>query len=392
MSKGRCGERRGLATLASRPLESTAMHLPIPRLALAAFLAASAAFVQASAPADAEVRHPAIDRLVRADVAADAFRGVVLVASGDRVVHHAAYGEADADAGRVNTTATAFQIGSLTKSFTAVTVMQLVDEGLLDLNAPISRYLPGLDRRLGDALTLHILLKQRSGLPVHLEHIAPQGDERATRADLLALINRSTPGFAPDSRHEYSNLNYHLAAMVIEAATGQSFGDVLQARSFGPLRMTRSGVEAYGAPPAHRALGYRDGLLGWRHVENNMSYTLGSGEIYATAEDLWRWSRALDDPDYVPTASRDRMFDGGSEADGFYGYGFRIQPYARADGSVGTLVRHGGSMDGFLSNLHRYLDDDLTVIVLGNQRPFDIRDLTRRIKAAALGMPASAGE
>lgn len=338
-----------------------------------------------------ERRHPAIDRALRAASVEGEFRGVVLVAKGDQLLHHAAYGFADTEAARPNTTSTAFQIGSLTKSFTAVTVMQLVDEGRLDLQAPISRALPGLAPRLGDRLTLHLLLKQRSGLPVHLERIAPQGDEHASRADLLALINRAEFSFPPGSRHEYSNLNYHLAALVVEAVTGKDFGEVLQERTFAPLAMSRSGAEIFGSPPAHRALGYRDGLLGWRHVENNMSYTLGSGEIYATAEDLWRWSRALDDPSYVSASSRAVLFDGGSEADGFYGYGFRIQPYQRPGGGTGTLVRHGGSMDGFLSNLHRYLDDDVTVIILGNQRPFDIRALTRRIKALALDMP-DAGE
>lgn len=338
-----------------------------------------------------ERRHPAIDRALLAASAEGEFRGVVLIAKGDELLHLAAYGIADAGSGRANTPGTAFQIGSLTKSFTAVTVMQLVDEGRLDLQAPIGRYLPGLAPRLGDRLTLHLLLKQRSGLPVHLERIAPQGDEQASREDLLALINRAEFSFPPGGRHEYSNLNYHLAAMVIEAVTGKTFGEVLQARTFGPLGLSRSGAEAFGKPPAHRALGYRDSLLGWRHVENNMSYTLGSGDLYATAEDLWRWSRALDDPAYVSPASRAALFDGGSEADGFYGYGFRIQPYGRAGGGTGTLVRHGGSMDGFLSNVHRYLDDDLTVIVLGNQRPFDIRALTRRLKALALDMP-EAGE
>ena len=79
---------------------------------------------------------------------------------------------------------------------------------------------------------------------------------------------------------------------------------------------------------------------------------------------------------------------------GWYGYGFRIQPYRRADGSTGRLARHGGSMDGFLSNLHRYLDDDLTVIVLGNLRPFEVRGITRQVKQLALDMPAQsdAGE
>lgn len=334
----------------------------------------------------APTNHPAIDRHLHDLAGRGEFRGVVLVARNGRLLHHAAYGLADSATGMANTTATSFQIGSLTKSFTAATVMQLVEDGVLDLHAPLSRYLPGLRPELGETLTLHLLLRQRSGLPVHLERIAPQGDERATPADILALINRATPTFPPGARHEYSNLNYHLAALAIEAATGQPFAEVLRQRTLEPLQMTRSGVEGHRDRPAHRAKGYRRTLGQWRHEENNMSYVLGSGDLHATASDLWRWSKALDDPNYLATSSRDAMFDGGGEADGWYGYGFRIQPYLRADGSRGRLVRHGGSMDGFLSNLHRYLDDDLTVIVLGNQRPFEVRAITRQLKALALGM------
>lgn len=340
----------------------------------------------ANASAD-DIRHPDIDRYIRAQAARDEFRGVVLVAHRGRIVHHAAYGSADLDTGTPNTQDTAFLIGSLTKSFTAATVMQLVEDGRLDLQTPISAYLPGLDRRLGDRLTLHLLLKQRSGLPSHLEDIAALGSDEVSSAEILAMINRADLWFAPGSRYEYSNLNYHLAALVIEAVEHKPFADVLRERTFAPLGMARSGVEAYGDPPAHRALGYRRALTGWRHDENNISYTLGSGDVYATAADLLAWSRALDDGRYVSNASRKAMFSGGDAAAGYYGYGFRIQPYRRAGGGTGTLARHGGSMDGFLSNLHKYLEDDLTVIVLANQRPFEIRDFTLRVKQIALGLP-----
>jgi CubicO group peptidase (beta-lactamase class C family) len=337
----------------------------------------------------ADVRHAGIDRYLRDLTSRGEFRGVVLIARGEHIVHRAAYGVANRATGTPNTTQTAFHIGSLTKSFTATTVMQLVEDGALDLQAPISRYLPGLDKRFGDSLTLHLLLRQRSGLPGHLEDIAEQGDERVTSADILALINRAEPEFAPGSRHAYSNLNYHLTALAIEAATGKPFAEALRERTFVPLGMSGSGIERDANPAPHRARGYRKTLTGWESAENNMSYTLGSGDIHATADDLLRWSRALDDPAYLSNASRDAMFDGGGEADGWYGYGFRIQPYRRADGSTGRLVRHGGSMDGFLSNLHRYLDDELTVIVLGNQRPFEVRGITRRLKQFALGMPVT---
>lgn len=349
---------------------------------LSAWLVSGAVWGKTGVPTD-----PAIEAVMRRYVGEEQFRGVVLVAQDGKLLHKAAYGPADEKTGRGNRVDTPFLIGSLTKSFTAVTVMQLVEEGLLDLNAPLSRYLPGLKQELGNKLTLHFLLKQQSGLPVHLERLVELEEREIPSSEILAIINRASLSFEPGSRHEYSNLNFHLAALVIEAVSGKSYAEVLAEKTFAPLAMANSGVERFSAVPASRARGYRKGMLGLDNDENNVSYALGSGDIYTSVDDLHAWDQALFSKRLVSDKSRARLFDGGSEEWGYYGYGFRIQPYTRgANASApGTLVRHGGSMDGFLSNYHHYIDDKLTVIVLGNIRPFSIRDLSYELKVAALG-------
>lgn len=208
--------------------------------------------------------HQASETLLQRAVTEEGFQGVVLVAKGDQILHHKAYGMRDREGKLPNLLDTPFLVGSLTKSFTAVTVMQLVEARKLDLHTPVGTYLPGLRADLGAKLTLHLLLRQQSGLSPHLERLTTFKEEAVTSADILAVINTSKLSFEPGSQFEYSNLNFHLAALVIEAVTGKPYGEVLGERTFGPLKLTGAGVEWHGAKAPGRAKGYRveEGKLG----------------------------------------------------------------------------------------------------------------------------------
>ena len=355
-------------------------------VALAAALCLSAGHASDAIP-NSVVTHPQMERHIQQYVNDADFRGTVLVAHQGRIVHRASYGWANEAAQQPNRIDTRFLIGSLTKSFTAMTVMRLVEAGKLDLHAPISRYIPALRSDLAEGLTLHRLLKHQSGLPVHLERLAEEEEKPMSSADILKIINTGTRSFAPGSQHEYGNLNYHLAAIAIEQVTGLSFADALQQQIFQPLNMRNSGVERFGQRAGNRANGYSNETFGIRQDENNVSLALGSGDIYSTVDDLYRWDQALIGNSLLSAASKELLFKGENEALGYYGYGFRTPPYLRGlpHKEAGKLVRHGGSMDGFLSNYHHYLEDKLTVIVLGNIRPFDIRQLSFELKEIALG-------
>ena len=328
------------------------------------------------------------DKQIQGYVDQERFQGVVLIARDGGVLFKSAYGLADISNEVPNTPAKQFLIGSLTKSFTAVAVMRLADQKKVDLHAPVSKYIPKLESRLADGLTLHILMKHQSGLPVHLERLASFENKDVTSDEILEIINTSNRSFSPGSQYQYSNLNYHLAAIAIENVTGMSYAQALQQLIFDPLEMTGSGVERIAYGPADRAKGYRKGLVGLTQDENIVSYALGSGDIYSTVEDLWKWEQSLYGTQLLTKESVERLFTAENTDFGNYGYGFRIQEYQRGAEAEGTgiLTRHGGSMDGFLANLHRYTDDRLTVIVLGNVRPFPIRDLTFELKEIALGM------
>lgn len=316
------------------------------------------------------------------------FQGAVLVAKDGEILYQGAFGWADKARGTHNTIDTKFLIGSTTKSFTALTCMQFVERGHIQLDTPIIRYLPQLKPQLG-ALTLHQLLKMQSGLPNHLARITDIEARDIAVEEIVDLINSAELAYTPGTQYSYSNLNYHLAAASLVTVSGMSYTEILDAYTFTPLAMDHSGVERLTQIPGNRALGY-DARAKGRLVQSYPNYTawaIGSGDLYSTVGDLLRWDQALYDHQYISQTGKLLAFDGGPEEFGFYGYGFRIMDYKRGDAhqNPGTLVRHGGSMYGYLANVHRYLDDRITVIVLANVRPFPIRDMTFQLKELVLG-------
>ncbi len=333
-----------------------------------------------------------IEQLIKNYIKHDNFQGAVLVAENGKLLFKKAYGLADRERNIKNTINTQFLIGSLTKSFVAVTVMQLEEEGLLDLNAPLKSYIPELKESLAKNLTLHILLKHQSGLVPHLERITNFKDKDVNSSEIIEIINVSSLSFIPGSKYQYSNLNYTLSAIAIENVTGKSYAQVLKKRTFKPLEMHHSGVERKSNYPKNRAKGYRKTTFGIKNDENIVSYALGSGDIFSTVEDLFKWDQALYDNILLSEKSKALLFDGENSEFGNYGYGFRIMDYQRGKNNKknGILMRHGGTMNGFMSNLHRYSNDKLTVVILGNIRDFPIRAMTFEIKEIALGLNAKA--
>ena len=204
--------------------------------------------------------------------------------------------------------------------------------------------------------------------------------------ELLNIINISKKSFQPGSKHQYSNINYTLLAMVIENVTKQKYQDYLQVKTFIPLGMNSSGMERLINIPNNRALGYRniDGVF--RRADNVVSYAMGSGDIYSNIGDLYNWGRALQQNKLVSEKSKNLMFNGGPEDWGYYGYGFRIQSYQGKKGNnePGKLIRHGGTMNGYTSNYHYYEDDKITIIILTNYRNIPIRKITYDIKEIIL--------
>jgi CubicO group peptidase (beta-lactamase class C family) len=308
--------------------------------------------------------------------------GSVLVAKQGKILYQKSFGKADISKSIDNTLETKFSIGSLTKSFTAIAVMQLEEKGLLNLHEPIKTYIPELNSAVGK-LTLHQLMKNTSGLPVHLNRITNLEYRDITSKELIELYNdKATLSFEPGTKYNYSNLNYQLASLVVEKVSGLSYKSYLKQYIFDPVGMTHSGVERTNNYPKDKAKGYDvvDGKL-VKSERNFMSYAKGGGDIYTTVLDLLKWDTVLYSNRLVSNSSKFLLFDGNPEIYGGYGYGFKVKNYNRnSPFKTGKIVRHGGSMYGYVCNINRYLEDRVSIIILGNIRPYPIMEINNKIE------------
>ena len=325
-----------------------------------------------------------IDQSVKEYYRDKKFNGVVLVAKKGEILYKNGFGYASVETKIKNSESTAFLIGSATKSFTAIAVMQCVEKGLLNLNIPIQNYIPELTGEAG-VLTLHYLMKNSSGLPIHLNRITELEYRDISSEELIELYNTIELSFKPGTKYDYSNLNYQLCAMVVERVSKLSYIEYINQFIFAPLGMSQSGIQRTNDLIAHRATGYiiEDGKLS-PSPKNHLAYAMGGGDIYSNVLDLLKWDQGLYSKDLLNQESLEILFDGSPDQYGGYGYGFKIKPYKRNTESIGKLVRHGGSMYGFVCNIHRYLDDQVTIIILGNMRPYPVMEITKNIEKILL--------
>jgi CubicO group peptidase (beta-lactamase class C family) len=324
--------------------------------------------------------------------AVDSFAGVVLVANGDSTLFAHAYGLADRERRLPNTLDTQFNLASMGKMFTAVAVLQLVQQGKVALDAPVGRYLPNFpNRAVASRVTVAQLLDHTSGLGTYFNTAYGAARPRLlTVADYVPLFAADTLRFAPGAHFFYSNAGYVVLGLIIERVSGQSYYDYIRDHVFKPAQMTHSGYyDPKGANPSV-AIGYTNlGPAGPRpgpaQPDSDQREPRGgpAGGGYSTAGDLLRFSHALLghvllDPARTELATTAKVpFEGPGTAGHFYGFGFGID-------STGTerIVGHAGGFPGVSTSLIMFTHRPVTIVVLTNEDPpaeKAIRDQAREL-------------
>lgn len=333
------------------------------------------------------------------------FMGVVLVAQGERLLIRQAYGPADIETGRVNTTEDRFLLASLSKQFTAAAILRLQDEGRLSVSDPVCRWIDPCPEGW-EPLRLTHLLSHTSGLPDLMDRPA-WGDRRVTPAT-LAELTRDTiqyrPRFEPGTRADYNNAAYNLLADIVERASGQRFETFLQTAFFDPLGMGGTGSDVDAA--VHGVVrGHNHSSQGPVHGPvANVSIIAGAGALYSTADDMLTWQRALHGGRLLSAESYRLMIaDHAPEDQGLppgarpRGWGFGLFTGDLGSGADPQFnawqIYHTGSWAGF-RNLVSYLPaQDVTVIVLTNN--YHQRDevflIVQQAMAETIGAPFPTG-
>ncbi|MGZ6372579.1 MAG: serine hydrolase domain-containing protein, partial [Candidatus Limnocylindria bacterium] len=266
---------------------------------------------------------------------------------------------------------TPFAIASVTKTFTAAIVLQLVEEGRIDIDGAVTDYLPELT--LARGVTVRQLLSHTSGIADLLAPMRNRLNADPSRvwqpAEVVALVGPSR--FAPGTDWSYSNTNYVIAGMLIERVTGHPYADELERRITGPLKLRGTGVPSRGGLPY---------LLG-------VSWTSAfwtSAMLDSDPADLVRWGDALYGGAILEPLSLDRMLDFNAD-----GYGLGAERY-RFGGLLG--YGHSGLLRGYTTLLVHLPDAHLTLAVLAVGHVFDVTDLLTYSGSAAPSILALAGE
>ena len=286
----------------------------------------------------------------------------LLILKDGKVLVRESRGFADLEASRAAASDTNYRLASVSKQFTAMSIMLLVQDGVLSLDEPVHDWLPSLPRATR-AVTLRQLLSHRSGVVDYEDFVADDAPQ-VRDADVLRILEgHDRTLFEPGGSYQYSNSGYALLALVVERASKKDYPGFLRERIFEPLGMKATLARVDEGPAvANRAYGYRLEDGAWvRRDQSSTSAVLGDGGIYSSVDDLAKWDAALYDERLLKDGLRQELFARQGATDDpqiDYGLGWRL---------TGDTVWHSGESMGFRNVLIRDPKRRTTVILLTNR-------------------------
>jgi len=328
----------------------------------------------------------AIRRLVSTRTAADSFSGAVILAHCDSILLEIHAGAADRDRQKPVGRETRFRIASMTKMFTGVAVMQLVQDGKLAPSDTISRLIPGLPADPFGRITVHQLLTHSAGLGSIFkpEFFSRGANAFQQTADFLPLFVRDSLLFQPGARWAYSNAGYVLLGLAIERLSGESYADYVRRRVFAPAGMSSESADEINRAEPDRAIAYTRSQSNpmWQSAEQiGLRRIMPAGGAVLSARDVHRFAMALLRYRLLDSASTNVATTGVVQyrPGARYGYGFANE---LVDGQ--RIVFHDGGADGISTNLDMIPERGLVAIVLSNLDPPAARPIRDALRAEML--------
>lgn len=320
------------------------------------------------------------------------FNGSALVAEEGKIVYSKGIGMANMEWEIENMADTKHRLGSITKQFTAMLVLQLAAEGKLDLQAPISDYLPDYPNEQDLKITTHHLLTHTSGIPNYTAFpgfFKDQSRDPYTPEEFVKLFSDKELDFAPGEKFNYSNSGYFLLGVIIEKVSGNTYEDMLQENIFTPLNMNDSGYEHHDEILKNRATGYEKQVneyINSRYIDMSIPYAAGS--LYSTVEDLYLWDQALYTNKLLSKEYMELYFKPYVSAFGsaHYAYGWAVgkDVIGTSTDSIYT-ISHGGGINGFNTIISRSPTDRSLVVLLNNTGGAPLNQMTRSIRGILKG-------
>lgn len=319
-----------------------------------------------------------MDRYINDAYKRGVFNGTVLLAKGDQIIYENAAGFANQKNKKNLNIDTVFELASVSKQFTASSIMILRDQGRLSLSDKLEKYFPEIPYK---GITVKNLLNHTSGLPDYMDWVEQNGRKNDTIPDneimeKFIVESKLPVHFEPNEGWDYSNTGYSLLALIVEKASGLSYEEFLKKEIFEPAGMKDSQVY-------HRRLnGEKIDNYAYGYVYENGKYILpddsegysevipldgieGDGTVNSTVHDMLKWSLTLKEGKILSHETQEEMYTPTTYNHGkieYYGYGWSI----RNDEEMGRIVLHSGGWPGYSTEFVRYIDKDLTFILLSN--------------------------
>ncbi len=340
----------------------------------------------------AQTKVEQIEKLINTYQEYGKFNGSVLVSEQGKVIYKKGFGMANMEWDIPNQPNTKHRLGSITKQFTAMLILQLVAEGKLDLQEPITTYLPDYPKATGDIITTHHLLTHTSGIPNYTAFPKFMEDETRnpyTPEEFVKIFDEKELDFTPGEQFSYSNSGYFLLGVIIEKLSGKTYEQMLQEKIFNPLSMNDSGYDHHSDILKNRATGYEK--QNGSYVNSNyidMSIPYAAGSLYSTVEDLYKWDQALYTTTLLPKKYMTMYFKpyipAFEKTQYAYGWGVGYSKIGKSTDSIYT-IGHGGGINGFNTNISRTTSNKSLIVLLNNTGGAPLNDMTRAIRGIMLG-------
>tara|TARA_Y100001972_G_scaffold121746_1_gene166257 strand:+ start:1337 stop:2815 length:1479 start_codon:yes stop_codon:yes gene_type:complete len=305
--------------------------------------------------------------------ASNGFSGSVLVAKKGEIILSKGYGWADRENKIPNSPLTVFNIGSVTKQFTASAILKLVEQGKIKTSDKISSFFDQapIDKR---DITIHQLLTHTSGIS---NRTGGFRYDEASKEQFLTEFFESALQSEPGKKYQYANANYILLTAILESVSNQTYGSFLQDYLFEPAQMKSTGYKSINFHTERLAHGYYynrtdEQWADWGTTQQHLPYnnkhwySIGKGDIHSTVEDLYKWHVALEDNLVLTSKSRAVQetphVAENDEMTSFYGYGWAISKTNRET----KMVAHNGSNGLYFADFVRFVEDDVVVIYITN--------------------------
>lgn len=343
--------------------------------------------VASAQPQSPDALSAQFDKMLSAQFKNDEPGATALVARKGRVIYSRAFGLANVELDAPMRVDSVFKIGSITKQFTAVAILQLAEQRQLSLKDDITRFIPDYPTG-GRKITIDHLLTHTSGIWDYskMDDVAKRGAMDFTPGEMIDHFKNQPMRFDPGTKWEYSNSNYVLLGAIIEKITGKTYGAYLEQNIFKPAGMTRSLYANDIRVIRNRADGYSmsdEGIVNAAYLSMTQPYAAGS--ILSTVEDLFKWNQALQSGKLIKRETLKKAWTRYKLADGTetsYGYGWRMG-YIQESRSLW----HGGWINGFVTMALYLPDEDVFVTVLSNCDANSPEDVVARLAALAIGRP-----